>query len=68
MTDVKGFFESRTVWGGLIAFLSGVAAVIGYSVTPEDQNTLVSVITGGTGTFGAVLAIYGRIKASKKIG
>lgn len=67
MNDVKGFFESKAIWGGLIAFGAGVAGLIGYSVSPEDQAQLVELITGGVGVFGALVAIYGRIKASKKI-
>ncbi|MBM3482263.1 MAG: hypothetical protein FJX66_03065 [Alphaproteobacteria bacterium] len=67
MTDIKGFFESKAIWGGLIAFGAGIAALIGYSVSAEDQAQLVELIAGGVGVFGALVAIYGRIKASKKI-
>lgn len=67
MNDVKGFFESKTIWGGLIGFLAGLAGLLGYSIAPEDAEALTGIITGGAGTFGALLAIWGRIKASKKI-
>ena len=68
MNDFKGFFESKAIWGGLITFWAGVAALLGYAVSDDDQMRLIELITGAVGVFGAVLAIYGRIKASKKIG
>ena len=68
MSDVKGFLESKAIWGGLIAFGAGVAGLIGYTVSAEDQAEIVQLITGAGGVVGAVLAVVGRIMASKKIG
>ena len=68
MTDVKTFFGSKTIWGGIITFGAGVAALLGYAVSDDDQTRIVELITGAVGVFGAVVAIYGRIVASKKIG
>ena len=67
MTDVKGFFESKTVWGGLIAFGAGIAGLLGYAVADADAEQIVAYITGGASIVGALYAIYGRIVASKKI-
>lgn len=68
MNGVKGFFESKTIWGGLIAFLAGVAGLLGYAVSDADAEQLVAYITGAAGVVGGIYAIYGRIKASKVIG
>lgn len=66
---VKSALTSKGVWGGLVAIVAAAAAGIWHvSISPDDQmaivNILVSLVTMG----GGALAIYGRIKASKKIG
>lgn len=68
MNDVKGFFESKAIWGGVIAFAAGVAGLLGYSVSDADAEQIVAYITGGASVAGGIYAIYGRIKASKRIG
>ncbi|MCB1378824.1 MAG: hypothetical protein KDK89_10730 [Alphaproteobacteria bacterium] len=67
MYDVKSFFASKTIWGGLIALVASAAAIWGYSITPADQAQIVELITGIGGIVGSVLAIYGRIVATRKI-
>lgn len=67
MYDVKSIFASKTIWGGIIALVASAAAIWGYSVTPADQAQIVELITGIGGAIGSVLAIYGRIVATKKI-
>lgn len=67
MYDMKSFFASKTIWGGLIALIASAAAIWGYSITPADQAQFVELITGIGGITGSVLAIYGRIVATKKI-
>lgn len=68
MTDIKGFFASKAIWGGIVAFGAGVAALLGYAVSEDDQMRLIELVTGAVGVVGAVGAIWGRIVASKKIG
>jgi hypothetical protein len=67
MYDVKSFFASKTIWGGLIALFASAAAIWGYSITPADQAQIVELTTGLGGIIGSVLAIYGRIVATGKI-
>jgi len=67
MYDVKSVFASRTIWGGIIALAASLAAIWGYAITPADQAQLVELITGIGGIIGSVLAIYGRIVATRKI-
>lgn len=64
--DVKGWLTSKTVWGGIIAALSAIASAVFELQIPVDFTT--EVATNLAGLFGAGLAIYGRIKAVKKIG
>ena len=67
MYDVKSIFASKTNWGGIIALIASAAAIWGYSITPADQAQIVELITGIGGAIGSVIAIYGRIVATKKI-
>ncbi len=68
MYDAKSFFASKTIWGGLIALAASIAAVWGYSISPNDQSQIVELITGIGGMIGSMLAIYGRVVATRKIG
>jgi hypothetical protein len=63
----KTLFASKTVWGGIIALLAGVAGIFGYSIQPEDQVAAIEVGTALASALGGGVAIYGRIKATKKI-
>ena len=65
--ETKNWYESKAVVGGLVAAASGVAAVFGVVLGPEDQETLVAAITGLGTAVGGVAAVYGRVKASKSI-
>ena len=63
MTDIKGMLQSKTIWGALIA---GAAIVLNmFHINLGDASGFADDIVG---LIGAVLAIYGRITAVKKIG
>jgi len=64
----KGIFASKTVWGGVVALLAGIAAIFGYSFSEVDQTTLTEAIVGIASAIGGLLAIYGRVMATKEIG
>ena len=68
LEDIKGFFQSKTVWGALIAIAPPVASLFGYDIGKDDvagfQTHLDSIITA----VGALIAMYGRVTATTKIG
>lgn len=68
MNDFKGMLASKTVWGGLVALLAGVLGLFGYTVGAEDQATLVELAAGIASAVGGLVAIVGRVVATKKIG
>jgi hypothetical protein len=68
MIDTKSILSSKGVWGGIIAVLAALAGVFGFNVSTEDTSAIVSHLDGIIAAAGGLLAIYGRIAATKKIG
>ena len=68
MSDVKTLFASKTFWGACVAVLAGALSLFGYQLAAEDQAELVNAVSGIGAAAGGLVAIYGRIVASKRIG
>jgi CDP-diglyceride synthetase len=68
MSDVKSLFASKTVWGAVIAILAGALSLFGYQLDAGDQAELINIASGIAATAGGLIAIFGRIVASKRIG
>lgn len=68
MEDIKGAFASRAVWGGIVAVLAGIAGIFGYTIDPALQGEIATQALGIAAAVGGVIAIWGRLKATKKIG
>lgn len=66
MTE-KNWYESRAVWGGLIAMAAGIAGAFGYSFGVETQSLIVDSVIAVGGAVGGLVAVYGRVKADSKI-
>jgi hypothetical protein len=62
MDDVKGLLESKTIWGALIAILATISQLFGWDLGNTDgfAEQLTALI-------GGAIAIFGRIKAVKRI-
>ncbi|MEJ1158013.1 hypothetical protein [Prosthecomicrobium sp. N25] len=74
MEQTKTLLASRTVWGAAIAVLAAVAGLFGYVVAPDDQARAADLAGEILGLWdrlavvaGGALAIWGRVKASKRI-
>ena len=66
--NVKSIFSSKTFWGAIIAVGAGILSLFGYHFATEDQSAVIEIGTGIAAAVGGVVAIYGRVVASKKIG
>jgi hypothetical protein len=67
MDEFKTLTQSKTFWGAVVA-LGGSALGLGhYTLTPADAASAVDLISGIVSAAGGLVAIYGRIVASKKI-
>ncbi len=67
MEGEKKWWESRTVWGGLVAIGAAAATAAGYQVDGEIQEQIVEFILAGIAAVGGLVAVIGRVKATKVI-
>jgi uncharacterized membrane protein (DUF441 family) len=67
METSKKWWESKTVWGGIIALIAGIAGAFGTQVGIEDQEAAASVMTALASAIGGAIAVYGRMKADTTI-
>jgi hypothetical protein len=66
--DFKCWYQSRAIWGALIAIAAGIAGMYGYHITPQDQQTLIELLSALTSAAGGLIALVGRILATHQIG
>lgn len=66
--DSKPWWQSKTIWGGIVTAVAAVLGIWGVAVSPEDQAQLVDTITLVAAGIGGVVAIIGRLAAKKQIG
>lgn len=67
MQNSKPWWQSKAVWGGLIALLAGIAGAFGYAVSPDEQAKIAEAVVAVAGGVGGLVAVYGRVKARSQI-
>ena len=67
MNNFKGVLSSKGVWGGVIVVLSALLGMFGYTIGLEDQQALTDAVSQIGAMVGGLLAIYGRVTATKRI-
>jgi hypothetical protein len=68
MDGAKQLIQSKTFWGAVVA-LAGAALTLGhYTLAPADAAQAVDLLSGIAGAVGGLIAIYGRVVATQKIG
>lgn len=68
MYENKPWYLSKTVWGSLIAVGAAVAAGFGVIVDAGTQDEIAGYAVAIAGAVGGLVAVWGRVKAEKKIG
>jgi hypothetical protein len=68
MDDTKPWYLSRGVIGSVVAIAAGAAAVFNYQIDASLQAGITEEILGIGSLVGGALALWGRIRASRKIG
>jgi len=68
MSGNKAWWQSRAVWGGLVAALAGIGGLFGMNLDEVSQGMVVDVAVQMATVAGALFAVIGRVRATKKIG
>lgn len=68
MEGVKGLFTSKTFWGVIVSVISKGLLAAGFTVDNALEAEITNLIIALIGFGGDGFAIYGRVKATKKIG
>lgn len=64
--ETKPFWQSRTLWGGVIMFAVSIANTLGWEIG-TDAAALTDAVMVLVGTIGAVLVAVGRLGADKQL-
>ena len=67
MTETKTWYESRTIWGALITVAASLASGLGFSIDPSSQADLTDAILQLVALTGAMVALFGRLAATRII-
>ena len=67
MTGTKSFLQSTSIWGALVAIIALGFQAFGYTFSEADQATVADGIAQIAQFAGILVAIYGRVRATKQI-
>jgi hypothetical protein len=67
MTDSKPWYLSRTIWASLITIVTA-AAIVGVPVAGIDNSALTDTLLQAITAISGLVAIFGRLGASSRIG
>ena len=63
----KPWYQSTAIIGSIVTIIALVAGVFNYTIDSQMQEGIVELVTVVIGVIGSVVAIAGRIRASKTI-
>lgn len=67
MDGIKEWYQSKTIWGALIAVSASVLHLAGFELAADAQGDLADIAVTLVGAFGGLLSIYGRIVATTSV-
>jgi hypothetical protein len=68
LTGAKSILSSKTVWGGVLALVPAIVSGFGYAISGADAAQLQSLVPELVSAVGGIIAIFGRIVATKQVG
>lgn len=68
MTDMKPWWQSKTLWGAIVTIASSILGLAGLELGEADAETLTGLLTSLGAATGGIIAIVGRLKAKSRIG
>jgi hypothetical protein len=68
MEQFKSWTRSTGVWGAGVALAAPIVSyACNVTITPDDMTQAVNIISGVVEAAGAAVALWGRIRATKRI-
>ncbi|SMO75399.1 hypothetical protein SAMN06269117_1263 [Balnearium lithotrophicum] len=71
MNETKKWYESKAIWGAVVTIFAIVLGFFGVQIDEQTKQVLINETTAfasaAAALVGSLLAIYGRVKAEKKI-
>ena len=67
MFEDKAWYLSRTVWAVLVMMATVLLSRFGYVITPEIQEGIVSLALDCVAVVSGIVALWGRVVATKKL-
>lgn len=64
MVEEKYWYESKTIWGALLAVGASIMGALGITIDAVAQTDLADALIQLIGAVGAMVAIYGRLSAT----
>ena len=66
--NAEPWYQSRVTWGALVSIGTGIGALTGIAVSPQDAELIIGVGVALGTAIGGGITLYGRWKAKKPIG
>lgn len=67
MNITKRWYESKTIWGSLVALLAAASPLLGINIDDQAQAALVEAATQLVAIGGSLFAVFGRFSATSLI-
>ena len=67
MVEEKPWYLSKTIWGSLVSVAAALAAAFGVAADAHSQQAIAEAAVQLAGAAGALVAIYGRLTATRII-
>lgn len=68
MDIVKPWYLSRTVWASLVTILAAAGSLLGLPLSEADGNALVDLLLQAITVLSGLVALFGRVRATSRIG
>ncbi|MQB36137.1 hypothetical protein DXT97_04805 [Agrobacterium tumefaciens] len=67
MDSTKAWYQSRTIWGALVAVFAPLFSIAGLELPAGLQGELADGLVTVAGGIGGLIALYGRLSATSAI-
>ncbi len=67
MINIKPWYQSKTIWGSLIAVAAAIASAFGLEIDPESQTVILEAILQAITVSASLFAIFSRLTATSVI-